>query len=42
LVTQFQPSSHFWLLQVLELAIFLGAALALLVTAGLAVQWWRT
>lgn len=42
LVTQFQPSSHFWPLQFLELAIFLGAALALFVTAGLAVQWWRT
>ncbi len=42
LVTQFQPSSHFWPLQGLEFAIFLGVALALFVTAGLAVQWWRT
>ena len=41
-VTQFQPSSHFWPLQGLESAIFFGMALALFVSAGLAVQWWRT
>ena len=39
---QYQPSSHFWALQGVESAIFIGAAIVLLGVTVVAVRRWRT
>jgi hypothetical protein len=41
-VVQYQPTSHFWALQGVESAIFIGAALVLLGITVVAVRRWRT
>jgi hypothetical protein len=41
-VYQFQPMSHFWSLQALESAIYVGSAVVLLAVIVFSVQRWRT
>ena len=41
-VVQYQPTSHFWALQGIESAIFIGGALVLLGITVVAVRRWRT
>ena len=40
-VIQYQPASHYWALQGMEAAIFIGMAIALLAVSGIAVRQWR-
>jgi hypothetical protein len=41
-VFQYQPASHYWALQGIELAIFLGLGLLLLAFTVIRVKRWRT
>jgi hypothetical protein len=41
-VFQYQPASHYWALQGIELAIFIGLGLLLLAVTIIRVKRWRT
>jgi hypothetical protein len=41
-IVQYQPASHFWALQTVETAVFVGAALVLCGITVVSVQRWRT